>query len=99
METIINQRECLRTHIASVKAYTAGLRELKLYDHNRGSFRDGDISLLDRRLDEIEGFLEHHQLTSETTVKSMENLLSLVSDFDLVFQERITNETLLGIQH
>lgn len=79
METIINQRECLRTHVASVKAYTLGLRQLRLHNGDQSAFSPTNIASLEQRLDEIEGYLEHHQLTSETTVKSMENLLGLVS--------------------
>lgn len=81
METIINQRECLRTHIASVKAYIRGLEQLKRYAREQpgSTFHAEEINSLERRLEEIDGYLEHHQLTSETTVKSMENLLNLVS--------------------
>ena len=79
METIISRRECLRTHIASVKAYILGLRRQRLYDDDQSSLSRNDIPSLGQRLGEIERYLEHHQVTSETTVKSMENLLSLVS--------------------
>ena len=79
METIINRRECLRTHIASVKAYVLGLRQLRLHDGDQGPLSRNDITTLEQRLGEINRYLEHHQVTSDTTVKSMENLLSLVS--------------------
>ena len=79
METIIDQRECLRIHVASVKAYILGLRQLTIHDGDQSAFSPMDIAGLEQRLDEIEDYLEYHQLTSETTVKSMENLLGLVS--------------------
>jgi hypothetical protein len=79
METIINRRECLRTHIASVKAYILGLRQPRFHNSDQVSLSGNDITSLEQRLGEIERYLEHHQVTSETTLKSMENLLSLVS--------------------
>jgi hypothetical protein len=79
METIINRRECLRTHIASVKAYILGLRQPRFHNSDQVSLSGNDITSLEQRLGEIERYLEHHQDTSETTSKSMENLLSLVS--------------------
>ena len=92
METIINQRECLRTHIASVKAYAIGLRELKEHHSDQGqdSYSSDDIANLERRLGEIDGYLEHHQLTSETTVKSMENLLNLVSCWSMLIHPQFS---------
>jgi hypothetical protein len=44
METIINQRECLRTHITSAKAFTAGIRDLRIYEHAEdANILDGTI--------------------------------------------------------
>lgn len=105
METIIHQRECLRAHIASVKAYMRGLDELKKYsrDQAASAYDLGEITNLERRLEEIEGYLEYHQLTSETTVKSMENLLNLVSSrsINALFchhkPQRLTTASLTGI--
>jgi hypothetical protein len=79
METIINRRECLRTHIASVKAYILRLRQPRFRNSEQVSLSGNDITSLEQRLGEIERYLEHLQVTSETTLKSMENLLSLVS--------------------
>jgi len=113
METIINQRECLRTHVASVKAYTLNLHHLKLKNGDHGPFSAAEITKLIQRLDDIQRYLEHHLLTSETTVKSMENLLGLVSPhshlhsinraINLSFQRRpkkdMTDCIFIGIQH
>jgi len=96
METIINQRECLRTHVTSVKAYTLSLSHLKCIDGDYGPFSAAEITNLEQRLDDIQLYLEHHQLTSETTVKSMENLLGLVSPCSPPLIDRVIN---LCFQH
>lgn len=50
MKTIINQRECLRTHAESVQVYTACLLKLSLDPPGRTPFPQDQITSLQQRL-------------------------------------------------
>jgi hypothetical protein len=74
----------LRCHSESVKALRKGVAFLRWKDGVHSSYNPENVDRFYERLEHIEEYLEHHQLTSETTLNSMENLLSLVSPLVLV---------------
>lgn len=74
----------MRCHSESVKAFRKGVAFLWRKDGAHSSYNPENVDRLYERLEHIEGYLEHHQLTSETTLNPMENLLSLVSPLVVV---------------
>ncbi|KAI9771035.1 MAG: hypothetical protein M1839_002971 [Geoglossum umbratile] len=83
MELVVDRRECLRMHIASVKRYKAGVEGLNVADDREVG---RDLKELVERLEIVQESLEHHQVTSETSIKQMENLLSLAFNTETVSQ-------------
>ncbi|KAH0543041.1 hypothetical protein FGG08_002649 [Glutinoglossum americanum] len=81
MELIVDRRECLRMHIASVTRYKTGVSNLNPSGVPHVAHED-----LVKRLEAILESLAHHQVTSETSVKQMENLLSLAFNTETVSQ-------------
>ncbi|KAH7306126.1 hypothetical protein BKA65DRAFT_520456 [Rhexocercosporidium sp. MPI-PUGE-AT-0058] len=82
-EAIINQKECLRVHVAFTGAYKQGMSQMK---DDRLS-RDGFVlNCLIEKLGKIEAHLKNHQLSSERHLKSMEDLLSIAFNLETVAQ-------------
>ncbi|KAL5317872.1 hypothetical protein ACEPPN_014972 [Leptodophora sp. 'Broadleaf-Isolate-01'] len=85
-EAIINQKECLRVHVAFTDAYQNSLSQLK--DRLLGGDKSQLASLnrLIQKMDAIKAHLKHHQLSSERHLRSMEDLLNIAFNLETVAQ-------------